>query len=110
MGHLERGEKNISFGSTLRVANALGVTLSELFAGLETGETSTAGKSARLKNSSRLRNPSVRKGLDRDQVVKALASLERGVNALREITITQTQQLKPRVHKTQRRGDPTLQP
>jgi hypothetical protein len=85
MGHLERGEKNISFGSTLRVANALGVTLSELFSGLEAGETSMAGKSARPKSASRLRNPSVRAGLDRDQVVKALASIERGVNALREI-------------------------
>ncbi len=108
MGHLERGEKNISFGSTLRVANALGVTLSELFAGLETTETSTTGKSARLKSLSRLRNPSLRAGLDRDQVVKVLASLERSVNALREITGAQTQQLKARAHKTRRRGDPTL--
>jgi len=35
MGHLERGEKNVSFLSILRVANALGITLSELLAGLE---------------------------------------------------------------------------
>ena len=39
MGHLERGEKNLSFLSILRVANALGVTLSELLAGLEKGDS-----------------------------------------------------------------------
>src|ERR1700689_3221068 len=38
MGHLERGEKNVSFLSILRVANALGVTPSELLAGLEKGD------------------------------------------------------------------------
>src|ERR1700685_214495 len=39
MGHIERGEKNLSFQSMLRVANALGVTLSELFVGLEKGDS-----------------------------------------------------------------------
>jgi transcriptional regulator with XRE-family HTH domain len=31
MGHVERGEKNVSLSTVLRVANALGVGLSELF-------------------------------------------------------------------------------
>ena len=35
MGHLERGEKNASLGSVARVAHALGVTLSELLAGVD---------------------------------------------------------------------------
>jgi transcriptional regulator with XRE-family HTH domain len=42
MGHLERGEKNVSFLSIVRVANALGVTLSELLSGLENGGSARA--------------------------------------------------------------------
>jgi transcriptional regulator with XRE-family HTH domain len=38
MGHLERGEKNLSFRSMMRVAEALGVPLSVLFSGLEKGD------------------------------------------------------------------------
>ena len=47
MGHLERGEKNVSFRSIERVANAFGITLSELFAGLETGNPSPPARSRR---------------------------------------------------------------
>jgi transcriptional regulator with XRE-family HTH domain len=32
MGHLERGEKNVSFNTLVRLADALGITLSELLA------------------------------------------------------------------------------
>jgi transcriptional regulator with XRE-family HTH domain len=46
MGHLERGEKNLSFRSMMRVAGAVDVPLSALFSGLagcgKTGETSYA--------------------------------------------------------------------
>src|SRR5580658_10270452 len=35
MGHLERGEKNVSFSSLARVAGALSLPISELFTGLE---------------------------------------------------------------------------
>lgn len=35
IGQIERGEKNISFENLSKVANVLGVTLSELLAGLE---------------------------------------------------------------------------
>lgn len=37
IGQIERGEKNISFGNLSKVAGVLGVTLSELLAGLEDG-------------------------------------------------------------------------
>jgi transcriptional regulator with XRE-family HTH domain len=37
IGQIERGEKNISFGNLVRVSNALGVTMAELLAELETG-------------------------------------------------------------------------
>jgi transcriptional regulator with XRE-family HTH domain len=35
MGQIERGEKNISFANLLKVSGVLGVTMSELLAGLE---------------------------------------------------------------------------
>jgi len=40
VGQIERGEKNISFGNLSKVAGVLGVTLSELLAGLEDGQSS----------------------------------------------------------------------
>jgi transcriptional regulator with XRE-family HTH domain len=38
IGQIERGEKNISFGNLSKIASVLGVTLSELLAGLEEGQ------------------------------------------------------------------------
>ena len=38
LGHLETGRKNFRLTTIIRVADALGVTLAELFAGLERGE------------------------------------------------------------------------
>jgi transcriptional regulator with XRE-family HTH domain len=78
IGHLERGEKNVSFGSIVRVATALNVTLSELFARVESEDASRATQTAR-----RRRNQAQ---FDRDRVLKALASLERTVRVLKEIT------------------------
>ena len=37
IGQIERGEKNISFANLIKVSGVLGVSLSELLAGLETG-------------------------------------------------------------------------
>ena len=42
MGHVERGEKNISLSTVLRVANALGVRLSDLFGRAEETDGKTA--------------------------------------------------------------------
>lgn len=38
MGHLERGEKNVSITSIVRVSAAFGITLSELFTGVDGGD------------------------------------------------------------------------
>lgn len=38
MGHVERGEKNVSLSTVVRVSDALGIRLSKLFAGAEKGE------------------------------------------------------------------------
>jgi transcriptional regulator with XRE-family HTH domain len=37
IGHVELGKKNISFNNLAAVSAALGITMSELFAGLEDG-------------------------------------------------------------------------
>jgi transcriptional regulator with XRE-family HTH domain len=37
IGQIERGEKNISFANLLKISGVLGVTMSELLAGLEDG-------------------------------------------------------------------------
>ena len=39
IGHVELGKKNISFNNLVTVASTLGLTLSELFSGLEDGDT-----------------------------------------------------------------------
>jgi transcriptional regulator with XRE-family HTH domain len=72
MGHLERGEKNLSFLSIQRVANALGVTLSELLAGLEKGD------SARIGNRKATGVPAAN-----NRALEEVATLERSVRALK---------------------------
>ena len=37
IGQIERGEKNISFGNLLKISGVFGLTLSEMFSGLENG-------------------------------------------------------------------------
>ena len=39
IGHVELGKKNISFNNLVTIAATLGLTLSELFSGLEDGDT-----------------------------------------------------------------------
>ncbi len=38
IGQIERGEKNISFSNLAKISSVLGVTLSEMLAGLEAGD------------------------------------------------------------------------
>ena len=45
VGHVELGKKNISFGSLVTITAALGVRLSDLFAGLEDSAGPRRGKS-----------------------------------------------------------------
>jgi len=73
MGHLERGEKNLSLLSLLKVANALGVTLSDLLAGLEKGD------SARSAN----RTAANVSAVARSRALDEVAALERSVRALK---------------------------
>ena len=47
VGHLERGEKNVSFSSLVRVAETFGITLAELLTGVEEGVHRPAERKAR---------------------------------------------------------------
>jgi transcriptional regulator with XRE-family HTH domain len=89
MGHLERGEKNLSFLSMLRVANALGVTLSELLAGLEKGDA------ARIANPKATSVPAAK-----SRALEEVAALERSARALKvllgEIAPSSTQNRRGR--------------
>ena len=38
MGHIETGKKDFRLSTIIRIANALNVTLSDLFVGIESGE------------------------------------------------------------------------
>ena len=88
MGHLERGEKNVSFGSILRVVNALNMTLSEFFSGLESGEAGISKGEAGVGSRHR-QNVSVQAGLDWDRLSKEIAALERSVRKLKEIALAE---------------------
>ena len=101
MGHIERGEKNVSFMSIVRVANALNVGLPELFAGLETGEQPTAGAKRKRKS-----GISGRGRLDRDRLLRAVAVLERSVHTLRELALSEGERLPPKAEPrlSKRRG------
>ena len=73
LGHLETGRKDFRLTTVIRIANALGVTLQELFAGLEAGEPLVAKKAIRTRKS------------DFDRMLKEVETLERSVQKLKEI-------------------------
>lgn len=77
MGHLERGEKNVSFSSIVRVANALNVPISDLFNDLGADVSALAPKGRRRPR----RDPA----LDRKKLAKEIAVLERTVHSLKKL-------------------------
>jgi transcriptional regulator with XRE-family HTH domain len=100
MGHLERGEKNVSFRSILRIADALGITLSEFFADLQNGES--AGKSSGP-NEKRPKTKVSPREMDRTRLLREMAVLERALDSLKATIIDGTDSL-PRT--TRHRGKP----
>jgi len=72
-GSLERGEKNCSFHALVLIARSFGITLSELFKGLETGEPL---QHKRVKPDT----------LDWGRIRSEIEILERAVHALRKFT------------------------
>lgn len=83
MGHLERGEKNLSFSTLVRVANALDTPLSDLLTGIESGDPGAVSGPARR---GRARNVAHREP-DAAQVVQQLAAMEKAIRVLRSTTL-----------------------
>jgi hypothetical protein len=81
-GHLERGEKNLSFRSIMRVASALDVPLSVLFAGIESAEPGTGASGAHRGRFSIGKRQST---LDRGRLLKEVATLERTLRVLKDV-------------------------
>jgi transcriptional regulator with XRE-family HTH domain len=79
-GSLERGEKNSSFHSLILIARCFDMTLADLFAGLEAGDS---GPSSAPK---RGRAPV----LDRSRILTEAANLEQSAQTLRGIALAQT--------------------
>jgi transcriptional regulator with XRE-family HTH domain len=86
VGHMETAKKpGISFMSISRAAHALGVTLSELFAGLEEGGEAPRNKPTQPKTVKRLDVP-IRVGRNAIRIEKLLDELRIERDALRQAT------------------------
>jgi hypothetical protein len=78
MGHLERGEKNVSLTSIVRVSAALSITLSELFSGIDGGDETLQATYRKLGSSTEL---------DRTRILRELAAAERSIQVAKEIAM-----------------------
>jgi transcriptional regulator with XRE-family HTH domain len=87
VGQIERGEKNISFANLVKISGALGVTISELLAGLEDDTGALSGPDTSASNSPR-RGAT---GLEITKVVRQLriqqAALDRSLASLEALTL-----------------------
>jgi hypothetical protein len=81
MGHLERGEKNVSLTSIVRVSAALSITLSELFSGIDGGDETPRATG---------RKPGSSTELDRSRILRELAAAERSIQVAKEIAMPPT--------------------
>ena len=92
LGHVERGEKNVSLSTVLRVANALGVRTSSLLGGSEKGQATPDLKHLRppMTGASIRRHPEVHRLLEELQAQrKALREALRELsNCLNRVTDT----------------------
>lgn len=77
IGFWETGRKDLRLSTLLRVAEALGVTLSELFAGLETGDRSAVPKP---------------RSLNQDRILRDFVVLEENVQKLKGDVLGTTSQ------------------
>jgi transcriptional regulator with XRE-family HTH domain len=89
LGHLETGRKDFRLTTVIRVAHALGITLQDLFAGIEAGEPLKPKKAVSNRAS------------DMEQISKEVASMERSIQKLRRIA--EQSSLQPRTTKTKTR-------
>jgi len=80
VGFWETGRKDLRLSTLVRVAEALGVTLSELFTGLEAGDASAFPKA---------------RPLDRDKVLREFTVLEQQVDRVKATVLAQGAKTSP---------------
>ena len=76
-GSLERGEKNVSFHALALISRCFGITLSELLAGIERGESLPV----------KLPKRKAGRGLNSNTALAELEALEKSVSTLRRIIV-----------------------
>jgi hypothetical protein len=101
MGHLETGRKDFRLTTLIRVANALGVTLVDLFSGLERGTAVRADAAVTAQKGTTIRD------VDRRKVLKEVANLEQTVRNLKGIAAKEEKSEKRAIAK-KRRGNAKL--
>ena len=88
MGHIERGEKNLSFSTLVRLSDALGMTLPELLADVRTGAEPLKGKAA-SKTTPRIAASNGARGYDLPGIIHELSvqrgNLEEAADALKNM-------------------------
>jgi transcriptional regulator with XRE-family HTH domain len=89
IGQIERGEKNLSFTNLAKISNVLGVTISELLAGMEDG---SPGKGESRNRTGRDQNPPAQRDmLEIRKLVGRLGhqrtELDRTIQALEELMV-----------------------
>jgi transcriptional regulator with XRE-family HTH domain len=91
VGHLETGRKDFRLTTIIRIAEALGVTLQELFAGLESEKPFRSTKASRLREA------------DFDGLLREIATLERSIQRLREFASTENRSAGTRTRVAKKR-------
>jgi transcriptional regulator with XRE-family HTH domain len=100
-GSLERGEKNCSFHALVLIAQSFGMTLSEMLAGLEAGESSVSS----IAEQSRQRMATSDDGeMDRKKVLQEVMALERTARTLKTIALAQAKSSKPGFRQRKQRS------
>jgi transcriptional regulator with XRE-family HTH domain len=90
IGQIERGEKNISFENLSKVAGVLGLTLSELLAGLEDAEVMDVNSKLRTNSGDQLIVDDTRRMLEIHKMVARLRlqrdAMDRTLRAIEDLT------------------------
>jgi transcriptional regulator with XRE-family HTH domain len=98
IGQIERGEKNISFGNLVKISSVLGVTMSDLLAGLEAGGGSAEGSKRRPEVGSRNNDPA-RRMFEIQKLAKRLGvqrtAMDRTILLLEELATRDVRTNKP---------------
>jgi transcriptional regulator with XRE-family HTH domain len=107
IGQIERGEKNISFANLLKISGVLGVTMSELLAGLEddTGAPAVSETSSSANRKAPSSNSTLKIKKILRQVRMQQAALDQSLAALEALAVPPGHTASKRPAANKRRSD-----